>query len=1355
MRDDSEYAPLSPKAAHGAAPGEDGHARDAAHVPDGRAPGAPAVADGVTAAERSALHGPAPRGPWWAAFPPRFTGAAPRSGRLVAGLAAVVTALVLAAAGAAAYWVRDDPPRLVLLATVPTALAFLWGVMTCGRFAAAGRGFLAGTLLLVPLNLLANTIWPAGDVAVTFVFYAVALAVVLTAAGRLRMPAFVGVGLSMVALAAMSLLARDELLLSAMSLGGVFEFVLLGFFALGASGIVFRLLLRRREMDEQSHLAAKIGFLALLWSVIIACVYLLAQPGAAVLDPRWIGPWMIALGSVLLAGGLVFMRPAGADGQIRTRAFGIVLVALSGVAALSGLALADRFPVAMQMGLAAIFVVTLLLGARLRGKASTPFRAMASVSLPLVMACAAMVASDPGLPDGQGLFGRMPASTNAAAGLSVGATLVYLFGLAMIPRQRRWTHSVPAVAGLALGLVGYFHLAMLGGSIALALPGSQQPMVLENTVLMSAVAGLMLLSAWRINWQPAVYLGALGLLIATGVYAANHAAMPPVVDWLARGAAAHRILLIGILLVAVLFTRTSTGARFRVYAWPLLTLATLVFLLYGLVYLARQGPLATDLVRVALSVAAAGIVSAALGAGLSALRERVPLARFYAEGPLVMGLAATTLMTLTALAGAGSWQLLASPTSLALLVGLAWTLLLCAMVFRQEDLFGFFGLAVVLIALTAFAVYVGPQEGRYLLRYQTVGLGVGILLAAVSSLLAVRLRGREGFGRLGAALYVIAFAVAVAVLVALPLTGSLAWRGFDLVGVAVILGFIRPHVRHPATGYVVAAAATAAIFQFVAGAWGHSPQAMHEASLMAAGALSVALVVTAHCLRHVLLALTRASDKEARRRSRPFTVVGMAVAVALAVYLAAQTTLAYCRILSGAPVLPWLTGTFNPAAGLLAWVGVVLAFLVSIWLFRHSARTLGFFLIGSAATISIGPVLTGDPYWLLSYLICAIGGYGAVHLLVYLWERPYMAMLSRHCALYKDEQHASTTIFTASAIVCFIGGGIAAFHIYTPAALVMLSLLTGVFFIWSFGQRRSEFVYPMVLVSIGALLSIWHNVEGPGPWTAGRLNMNALVFALGGPSWLGVGTALNRLRGPMGLLNAPARQMSVLLAVVGLGFFVALAVCPTWSGAQWRADDAPDRFIFGTLCGAVLVVHFLWAAVSFRRTVLVYLGAVSLLVTLVFLAARIAGIRHSQLMLQYWPLAAAILSVVLLGLSHLLERRRLVLFGRPLFYTAVFFLPLLTAGGLIVGLVRSDYGPASMALFVLAATLLLGRQVRLAVPLLVLAALAMVAAAAAWYFSGLGLTAEAVPQMLFGLLPLMVAAALAIRRPWRKRLRKK
>jgi hypothetical protein len=254
----------------------------------------------------------------------------------------------------------------------------------------------------------------------------------------------------------------------------------------------------------------------------------------------------------------------------------------------------------------------------------------------------------------------------------------------------------------------------------------------------------------------------------------------------------------------------------------------------------------------------------------------------------------------------------------------------------------------------------------------------------------------------------------------------------------------------------------------------------------------------------------------------------------------------------------------------------------------------------------------------------------------------------------------------------------------------MLWLLTGVFGIWSFGQKRAEFVYPTVLISIAALLSIWHNIEGPGPWTPDRLTINALVFAAGGPLWLAIGRAVERARGTMGLLGAPARQMSAVVALVGLGFFAALAVSPTWDGPPWAPDRAADRFVYGGLTALSLVAYFLWAAARMRRPGLVYLAELSAVAAGVFVATRMPALWQSAALRLHWPLAAAALSLALLALSYLLAHSRRVLYGRPLFYTAVFRGPAAALAGAAAAALAGRAAAAAAVLLALAAVALFG-----------------------------------------------------------------
>jgi len=438
----------------------------------------------------------------------------------------------------------------------------------------------------------------------------------------------------------------------------------------------------------------------------------------------------------------------------------------------------------------------------------------------------------------------------------------------------------------------------------------------------------------------------------------------------------------------------------------------------------------------------------------------------------------------------------------------------------------------------------------------------------------------------------------------------------------------------------------------------------------------------------------KVSDKESRQRSRPFTAVGMALAVLLAAYLTFQTALAYHRVWSGSEPWPGLSSGFSPAAALAAWGGILLAFFFSTWLFRHSARTFLFYLVGIMAAVSAGPVFFDDARHLLSFFICAVAGYGASHMLVYLWERPYMAMLSRYCLLYRDETRASTTIFTAACVSCFVAAAIAAFHLHTRASLVMLSFLTVVFFVWSFIQRRSEFVYPLVLISVETLLSIWHNMAGQGSWTPARITINAVVFAAGAPLWMAVGAGLNRLRGPMSLLGPPARHMSVVLALVSLGFFVALAVCPLWNGPEWSQESDALQLVLGSACGALLMGFFAWSAAAFRRTVLVYFCGLALLALLVFWAVRTEALWRHPIFRAYWPSGAAVLAVLLVAAGQVLERRRYVLFGRPIFYLGALYAPLLAVVGAGLNVWAGDCRAASLALFVSAGALTLASALR-------------------------------------------------------------
>jgi hypothetical protein len=1169
-------------------------------------------------------------------------------------VAALGSVLVIGGVGLVGYYFPINRAVLAVLTLAPTGLVLLWAFLLRRQLAAVTNTLLMTVLIALPIHLVLMAYRPPRDAPLELLVGSAAVVLLLAAAALRLLRTSMGIVVAM----GYTALAIQNLLLSAADVAQLatsYRWIFLALYGFSASAAIVPLV-RRPETAEQEHFGARMGLLAVTWALTVCCVHLLVRlarmPGDA-FHSLTLGPWLMTLGGLLLVCGVAFARSLSPQRKSPSRTFGIVLVCLAGLAALTGLLISIRQTVPMLINLGILAAVTVPLGIFHRGRGREAIQTLAAVSVPLAGAYVAMALAYPVSQSLDVGWFYLAIPESAPVGLALGAIVVYLVGLLTMNRARRWTHSVASVAGLALGALAFLGMVTAGGHAQLSDTARQSVLLIPALTIMVAMVALTLVSAWWIAWQPAVYLAALGLLITVSQYA-------PAGDSAA--------------------------------IWQ---------------------------VGVAVWVAVTGAAMSLLGGGLTWLGRRWPLARFYSEGLLVMGLAATTLTALAAPAAANSWSSLVSTDMVLLLAALAAALLVSALRFRQEDLFGFFCFTVLLAALIVADLLSEDPSGGYLARYQTVGLLGAIGLAVVSWPLAVWLRGQDGFKRFGMAAYVVAFATAMIVLGLMPLVGNLVWRGRDLVGVAVILLFLRPHVKHPATGYAVAAAAIAAIFQFVAGRYGDSVYRMHAASVIAAGALAVSLILVAHGLRHLLLALTHTSDKEARRRSRPFTVVGMTIAVAMAVYLTTQTVLAYQAAWTGETPLPGLTETFDFRAGLLAWFGVLLAFLVSIWLFRHSARTIGFYLVGIAATVSLGPVLFQDSRHLTSYLICSVSGYGAIHMLVYLAERPYMNLLARVCVLYKDEHHASTAIFTVAAVSCFVGGLVAAFHIHTTAALVMLSLLTGVFFLWSFGQRRAEFIYPTVVFSLGALLSIWHNIEGPGPWTPDRLTINALVFAAGAPLWMAVGSWLHRRGGPMALLAAPARQMSVLVGLAGLGFLIALAVSPVVSSeAIWRYDSAADRLAYGLLCGLILVSYFLWAAASFRATLLVYLAELSLLALVVFVLTRLDGCWNSWAVAYYWPVWAAATSLATLGLGYALERWRYVLYGRPILYTAVFVLPLAILGGMALVMAAGQPTPVPETAFLLALAMLLGSLNRAARVLAVAAAVTGGIGVAAWGLGG-------------------------------------
>ena len=545
--------------------------------------------------------------------------------------------------------------------------------------------------------------------------------------------------------------------------------------------------------------------------------------------------------------------------------------------------------------------------------------------------------------------------------------------------------------------------------------------------------------------------------------------------------------------------------------------------------------------------------------------------KWYRQGLMIVPLLVASLAAM----GAGYvavWHGTSWHTVWAL--GVWWAVLLeSAIGLRQADLFGFSCVSAGLAALAAFAVLGGDQAPGYAGRYPTVLLAIALGAALLAGLLKPLLTppATRGFPR---ALYLAGVALAAAALLAEPFVASpldAKPLGWDLLIAAAVLALAHVH-RAPAwVNYLVALLATggaAALGHLGSGA---KPTLWHHRFIQVTAAAAIAWLAAALVVREVLK--RTASDRTARRQSLPLTVTGMATTLVLAAYLSVQEIRTYAQFLfdGNSPTRELL----GPLWGLAGWLAILLAFLLSMWLVRHTARTFLFYVFGVMATAYAGLFgHTGDLY---GYLICAVAGYGASHLLVYLYEAKFMALLSRTCALYREERRASTTIFTLAVVSCFVGALLAALRLATAEALVMLLIMAVVFLAWSFVWLRGEMLYPAVLMVTLAVLAVWHNKVHPTQWDAYRLSINALVMGVSALVWLGVGNRLHAIRGEIFNLAAPARACSAILGLVGLGFAVALALSPAFGGDVWRQARTLADWALGLATLSSLILYFSWA----------------------------------------------------------------------------------------------------------------------------------------------------------------------------------
>jgi len=580
------------------------------------------------------------------------------------------------------------------------------------------------------------------------------------------------------------------------------------------------------------------------------------------------------------------------------------------------------------------------------------------------------------------------------------------------------------------------------------------------------------------------------------------------------------------------------------------------------------------------------LVMVLVAALLSLKRRQEFNVKWYRQGLLIVPLVVSTLAVAAAGCAAAWWG---ATWHTVWGLGVWWVVLwVSAVGLKQPDLFGFSSVGAALAAVAAFAVLGGDQTEGYWGRYPSVLLAIALGAAVLAALLAMgrKRAATAGFAR---ALYLASAAIAVAALFLEPFETTPKFLGVDLLAAVGVVALANAH-RAPAwVNYLLAALATGGAVVLARLGPDVSEAAQHHRFIQVAACAAVGWLVVALVVRGVLR--WAASDRAARRQTEPFTVFGMATTLALAGYLSIQQVRAYAEFLiDGTSPTQALLG---PEWGFLGWLTVLLAFLLSMWLLRHTARTFLFYCVGIMSVTYIGLFThTEDLY---AYLIYAVAGYGAAHMVVYLYEARFMALWSRIISFYRDERRASTTIFTLAVVSCFIGAILAAFRLHTTASLIMLGIMSAVFLAWSFVWLRGEMLYPAVVMVTLGILAIWHNKVHPIGWDPHRVSMNAAVLVFSALFWLGVGDRLHKIRGEIFQLAGPARACSVILALVGTGFAAALALSPTFTDDVWRQARDFGDWALGLSTLTALIGYYTLARLVLARRFYDIMGGLALL----------------------------------------------------------------------------------------------------------------------------------------------------------------
>jgi hypothetical protein len=238
---------------------------------------------------------------------------------------------------------------------------------------------------------------------------------------------------------------------------------------------------------------------------------------------------------------------------------------------------------------------------------------------------------------------------------------------------------------------------------------------------------------------------------------------------------------------------------------------------------------------------------------------------------------------------------------------------------------------------------------------------------------------------------------------------------------------------------------------------------------------------------------------------------------------------------------------------------------------------------------------------------------------------------------------------------------LAAIRINAIQGIVSIFIIAAIYLMIAFDKKQMMWSYLGIAVSIlgcYAFTSALLPFQEYG-WTmvlsCGLLSIGLAYF------WTVFGVSINVRREEMDFFTEPCKWMGIALTAVGFIPFTAFMLNVGREATLFQVSIGALGFVLGT-------IFYLWLAWVLQTETLVYAAELALAGTFAFVRLTVPQWFSTQLFREFWPVIVVGISFVAFGLSYALQRLKLAIYVRPLYYMSILLTLIPLVGTWFVGI---------------------------------------------------------------------------------------